>query len=420
MNFKQCIGVGSLSLIAAISAAAQNKVLSLDAPGEYAIVPNNVSQTTSDAITIEFLARFDNPNPNAVFGRPVSKRSGSDAQFSINFGEFCVSPTQSGTTAEIYGAPGTGGGVGVGWGTCDIVIPRNRWFHYALTWSRNSRVVRVYVDGSLIFQSEQTSDAPLGYRTDPIRFGDWGDFTNWLFIGRLDNIRIWNVERTQGEIVANALRQFSQAEAIAAVGLIGSWTFEDGTASSGTGQNHAGLINGASIAVDDSLWSVIDCSGDQIPDRYQISTGALSDINGDGLPDSVTVSVQPADQTVASGGTVLFVTEVIADAGCATPPSFQWQRRNPVISDPEADGAWINLTDGGGFVNTNTAALGIQYPNPAIATGYRCRISGGCGCSPIYTDVVNFSVNCPADFDGNGGIDGGDLAAFFEHFEAGC
>jgi hypothetical protein len=28
-------------------------------------------------------------------------------------------------------------------------------------------------------------------------------------------------------------------------------------------------------------------------------------------------------------------------------------------------------------------------------------------------------LSCPADYDGNGGVDGGDLAAFFADFEAG-
>jgi hypothetical protein len=67
----------------------------------------------------------------------------------------------------------------------------------------------------------------------------------------------------------------------------------------------------------------------------------------------------------------------------------------------------------------------VVRPGPAIATGYRCKIGGGCGCEPnpggfIYTDTVNFSIACPADFNADGGIDFGDVEAFFERWENGC
>jgi hypothetical protein len=133
---------------------------------------------------------------------------------------------------------------------------------------------------------------------------------------------------------------------------------------------------------------------------------------------------QPQDQAVEPGQPVMFVVEVPPTSGCADPFTYQWQRRNPAIADADAPGGWIDLTDAGGFFGSRAANLAITNPIPALATGYRCRIAGGCGClgdpAFVYTNTVNFSVACPADFNADGGIDFGDIEAFFERWENGC
>jgi hypothetical protein len=133
---------------------------------------------------------------------------------------------------------------------------------------------------------------------------------------------------------------------------------------------------------------------------------------------------QPQDQAVEPGNPVMFIVDVPPASGCADPFTYQWQRRNPAVADVNAPGAWIDLTDAGGFFGSRAANLSITNPIPALATGYRCRIAGGCGClgdtAFVYTNTVNFSVACPADFNADGGIDFGDVEAFFERWENGC
>lgn len=137
------------------------------------------------------------------------------------------------------------------------------------------------------------------------------------------------------------------------------------------------------------------------------------------------IATQPVDQAVGVDAPVLFVVEAFPRSGCMAQLRYQWQRRDPSIIDPAAPNAWIDIVDGGGFVNAQTAALAITHPTPALATGYRCRIVGGCHCEPrpsslAYTTTVNFSVACPADFNADGGIDFQDIEAFFGRWEAGC
>jgi hypothetical protein len=94
------------------------------------------------------------------------------------------------------------------------------------------------------------------------------------------------------------------------------------------------------------------------------------------------------------------------------------------VLDPEAPNAWMDLQEGPQFVNVRSPGLMIARPTLSIATGYRCRIGGGCDCSPesgfIYSDEVNFGISCPADFNADGGVDFTDVEAFFERWENGC
>ncbi len=172
-------------------------------------------------------------------------------------------------------------------------------------------------------------------------------------------------------------------------------------------------------------WSA-DCNSDGIVDKGQILSGELPDANNNGIPDGgPTITAQPVDQNVGVDSPVTFIVEVASDPSCTPPVTFQWQRRNPTVADPAAASAWIDLVDGGGFFGTRAPNLSISRPIPGLATGYRCKIGGGCGCEPgqggfVYTNTVNFSVACPADFNADGGVDGLDLFAFFERWENGC
>jgi hypothetical protein len=134
----------------------------------------------------------------------------------------------------------------------------------------------------------------------------------------------------------------------------------------------------------------------------------------------VDITRQPVDQAVAAGSTATFSLQAVQQGSCPTPMALQWQRRDPRVADPNAPDAWIDLVDDGNFVNTTQATFSILNPTAALATGFRCRIQG-CSCkNAIYSDEVNFSIACPADFNADGGVDFTDVEAFFERWENGC
>ena len=410
--------VGAAMLAGA--AAGQNQVLLLDAFGRHVSIPHNSSQSTTTAITVEYWARIDQYS-----GRPVHKRSGSAGQFNMTVGTDCR-PDPMRWGLELHGV------ASIGMEGCLPLPPQQfhpllfgLWNHYAVTWSAASRRVRLYVNGVIVGETVAASNGMVQTQ-DPLCFGDIGVWWNHDFRGRLDNIRLWSIERSQAEIASSAMTTFTPEQAASAQGLIGSWSFDDGAATDATGRNSGTLMNGASIVADAAVYAVADCNSDGVLDAYQLAVGELSDANNNGIPDvSVNILRQPTDAAVEVDQPVYFSVELEPQPACTTPVAFRWQRRNPIVADDAAPNAWIDLQDGAGFVNTGTASMTIQRPVPGLATGYRCKITGGCGCESAaegvaYTNTVNFSVACPSDFNADGGVDFGDIQAFFERWENGC
>lgn len=158
----------------------------------------------------------------------------------------------------------------------------------------------------------------------------------------------------------------------------------------------------------------------------------VSNSCGDSLTNPATLTIAsrqivapPSDQHVNVDQPVFFTIETDVSSPCDASLAFQWQRRNPLVENPDAPGAWIDLADGGGFLGTRSRILGILRPTPGLATGYRCTIANACGCEGggtgvIVTDPVNFSAACPSDFNNDGSVDGDDVIEFFLRWDSGC
>jgi len=103
------------------------------------------------------------------------------------------------------------------------IVADNNWHHVACTWDGTN--AKIYIDGVLdaegttpfssIFNSDRT--VKIGYKvTPPEAFSGW-----------IDEVRIWNVARTQAEIVATMNTTLIGNEP----GLIGYWQFNESAGS---------------------------------------------------------------------------------------------------------------------------------------------------------------------------------------------
>ncbi|HEX3695754.1 MAG TPA: LamG domain-containing protein [Polyangia bacterium] len=108
-----------------------------------------------------------------------------------------------------------------------------QWVHVAMTWDGSK--MRVYVNGALHITSTATGMLTTG--NGPLILGCNPGNMN-CFNGLFDEARVWNVARTDAEIMAN----YNKALVGNETGLVGYWKFDEapGSASAADGVTSAG------------------------------------------------------------------------------------------------------------------------------------------------------------------------------------
>jgi len=255
------------AVLSANTAYAQNRVLDLEAGGHVRI-PHHPSQVPGSKLTIEFWMRS---LPSSA-GRPVSKRPGDSGCYSIAVGSVNAQGLQ-GTAGEFFSCGN------VAW----MMYRPAEWHHFAYVCDGGVSV-RYYLDGRLT-DSAGVPACTITPGTYDLCFGITPQFPGTQFFGRLDNVRIWSTARTAAEIAQYALIELTPAEAAQMPGLIGSWSFDDGTAADARGVNNGLLQSVASVVIDDGPGANVDCNGNGVLDAYELATNALSDADVNGVPD---------------------------------------------------------------------------------------------------------------------------------------
>lgn len=132
---------------------------------------------------------------------------------------------------------------------------------------------------------------------------------------------------------------------------------------------------------------------------------------------SITITDQPdpVDITVGQGWTMSVSATTSQPDGQI---SYQWRRRND-------SGVYVPIVEGfdNRYFNVNTSELLVTSGRCVQEALYDCIVTDACGSFPtrsVLARIVSpIPCPCPADFDNSGGIDAGDIVAFFEVWEAG-
>ena len=214
--------------------------LDFDGIDDYVNIGNDHSLNVGNTLTIEAWVKPNSLiNQYGIFSTGIDNRAGS---FQLEVG-----PGNGGTNRVAVTSPAT-------WvaQTGDNAIIPNIWNHIVYTRSgTGSGTHKIYVNGE-----EQTliSDADYSF-ADNIDDKVIASATNGvqLFTGKIDEVRLWNIVRTESEIRENMYLPLSGLES----GLVSYWQFNEGSETSASdliSGNYGTLTN---MTVDDWISSSI-------------------------------------------------------------------------------------------------------------------------------------------------------------------
>lgn len=166
------------------------------------------------------------------------------------------------------------------WGTS--VIPNNAWIHLAATY--DGVQMKIYVNG--ILEGTLSASGTISTNDQPFVIGKnllnhWNDF-----FGYIDEVRLWNVARTQEQIRANMHKVLTESES----GLVGYWRFDEGSGTS-TLDHSANGNNGTLF--NNPLWTTSTAPFGAV--GAFVNTTAPTSVGPSGGQMSVTITSTPSN-----------------------------------------------------------------------------------------------------------------------------
>ena len=224
-----------------------NYALSFDGLNDLVMVPNAPTLNISNSFTIEFWMKTDQPNQS---WRRILEKGAWDEYYIAFYG----------TTGRMCGALRTSipGGSRMNniLGPSTAVVTSNTWIHVAGTF--DGTTARMYING--VLQSTRTGTvSPRNLMNDLIiGAAKHGDIYEYHFKGVLDELRLWNISRSETDIKTGMFLQLSGTEA----GLAAYYPFNEGAgqiAGDLTTNNNDGLLGKlATVDESDPTWILSD------------------------------------------------------------------------------------------------------------------------------------------------------------------
>ena len=216
--------------------SSTNRVLRLDGKTGYMAVADSASlHSLSNAMTLELRFRAasfyeSNGAVNSLLRKNV--KAGAEnffLRFRIINGKPMVEVTP-GIEIAVVRAP--------------FDFKPGTWYHLAATFDGTN--IQVFVDGVAIKSDERAGSMRIDDSELVIGRGDPEYSSGEYFDGAVDEIRIWAVTRSPGEIQAGMNTRMTGKER----GLIAYWNFDDGTAADQSGHGNRGVLKEAAQIVD--------------------------------------------------------------------------------------------------------------------------------------------------------------------------
>ncbi len=227
---------------------APGNAIDLDGTDDFFSVPDAPELDITGDITI---SAWINPDSFDAGRHGIVGKFGNDPEESYYFGvqndQLITNLSADGSTDDIDAS-------NVGALTAGV------WQHVAFTYNATSTTINYYVNGVNVGTGDHTGG--INASTADLIVGWQSNFANAAFNGRIDEVRIWNIERTQSEIQADMGFPLAGNE----TGLIAYYRFDQGIAGGdnttppidalpdrSTNHNH-GTLQNATLNTGSSNW----------------------------------------------------------------------------------------------------------------------------------------------------------------------
>ncbi|MDZ7625551.1 MAG: LamG-like jellyroll fold domain-containing protein [Ignavibacteriaceae bacterium] len=243
--FLVLITVLSLSVKAQISGNA----LHFDGLNDYVDMGNAATFNVGNAVTYEAWINPDTTFSGFIIAKWVAFAEDIQVGFSGNKIFFYLHNVFGGI--QLYSSP---------------LVPLHQYTHIAATYDASAGIAKIYINGVFdasksVGSSVSNSSGNLYFGFNPVR----GDFVA-PFKGIIDEVRIWNIARTESEIQSTMNQSLTGNE----TGLIGYWKFDEGTGSTTADKT----TNGNDGTISGALWvpGVTDVKDENnFPESFSIS-----------------------------------------------------------------------------------------------------------------------------------------------------
>ncbi len=278
---------------------------------------------------------------------------------------------------------------GWAWHDTGYTVTNGEWTHIAVTYDNGT--VTTYVNGQAV---DSYSGSGLIGDTYPVlnelRIG--GRMNNpagKFFDGRIDDVRIWNTVRTQGEIQSNLDAVLTGGEA----GLAGHWSFSEGTGSTTTdstaSSNDGTLVDGGAGTVGPQWTGYV--TNEDTPLNIAVGLGIVAndlDIDGDSL---LVTQINGSGANVGSQFTLASGAQLTVNAAgdFSYDPNgaFEYLTSGQRVTDTFT----YQISDGNGGFETAAVTITISGVNdvPTVGTNTGTTVLEGSGANTITSALLN-------------------------------
>jgi len=239
-------------LILTITAAADNLVLDLDGKNSYVQLPADIYLDLHEA-TIEAWVKWKKIvvySQPLGFGKPWNTMAVNNWEMEPIL-QFYIYDQQR--RLHLIRIPN--------------ILQTNRWYHLAAV--TGSSGMKLYLNGVLVGEHGFTGSFSA-IDTEMNFFGRSQQADSGRFTGQLDEVRVWRMARTPGQIRANMHRRLSGHEP----GLVGLWNFDAADARDASARKYHGQMFGTARCVAETLPDAT------VLQRPSVITGMATDAAG--------------------------------------------------------------------------------------------------------------------------------------------